>query len=152
LRGQLTSSQDVATGGLFTLNHHDIQHLHRAAAAKKEAAAQLKEAKKLEAAAKKRKQQEDKLERQTQKKQKDVDRSEKKRLDTYWKEVASNGWRDQLQVVMKSNVQPPPSAYKGKYCGSMLAVCIYNQRRRRFIMLRKRAAEAGHVLASSGVA
>jgi predicted Holliday junction resolvase-like endonuclease len=77
LRGQLTSSQDVATGGLFTLNHHDIQHLHRAAAAKKEAAAQLKEAKKLEAAAKKQKQQENKLEREIQKKQRDVDRAEK---------------------------------------------------------------------------
>jgi hypothetical protein len=48
-------------------------------AAKKEAAAQLKEAKKLEVAAKKRKQQEDKLKRQTQKKQRDADKSEKKR-------------------------------------------------------------------------
>jgi hypothetical protein len=48
LWGQLTGSQDAATGGLFTLNHHDVHHLHRAAVAKKEAAAQFKEAKKLQ--------------------------------------------------------------------------------------------------------
>jgi predicted Holliday junction resolvase-like endonuclease len=71
---------DVATGGLFTLNHHDVRHLHRAAVAGSstiQAAAQLKEAKKLEAAAKKQKQQENKLEREIQKKQRDVDRAEK---------------------------------------------------------------------------
>jgi hypothetical protein len=76
--------------------------------------------------------------------------AEKKRLDTYWKEVANNGWEDQLQAVMKSNALPPPGAYMGKYYGSVPAVCIHNQRRRRFIMLRKRATQAGHLLVSSG--
>jgi hypothetical protein len=121
-------------------------------AAKKEATAQLKEAKKLEAIAKKRKQQEEKLERQIQKKQRDANKAEKKRSDTYWKEVASSGWGNQLQAVMKSNVPPPLGAYKGKYCGLVPVVCIHNQRQRRFIMLRKRAAQAGHVPAGFGVA
>jgi hypothetical protein len=104
---------DVATGGLFTLNHHDVRHLHRAAVAGSstiQAAAQLKEAKKLEAAAKKQKQ--------------GCRQGRKKRLDTYWKEVASNGWKNQLQDVMKSNAPPPPGAYEGKYYGSILAVYI----------------------------
>ena len=86
---------------------------------KRDEAAKAKEARKLNAQAKKRKNDEAKVERAAKKKQKDEERAAKAREATYWKEVATRGWGDDLQARLKFGLPPPPGSYVGVYCGNV---------------------------------
>lgn len=58
------------------------------------------------------------------------ERGEKKRLHEYWKQVAKDGWRNKLHVIIKSGAPPPPGTYIGVYKGTVAPMCIFNQRLR----------------------
>jgi hypothetical protein len=116
-----------------------MEHL----AAKRSDAAKSRDARKLATEEWKRKREEERDLLVQKKKERDDAKAEKAREKAYWAQVASSGWRNDLQAHMKSSLPAPPGAYTGVYVGNVPSWCIANQRRRR-MMLDMRRGTSGH--------
>jgi hypothetical protein len=83
--------------------------------------------------------------------EKQAEKAKKDRLNEYWKEVAAQGWENNLQQLLKPNRTPPPGSYVGVYYNIVPSQCIYNQRvrclKRKF---RKEGRHPGLVAPTTG--
>jgi hypothetical protein len=98
------------------------------AASVKESAVQAKRQRALDRDSKKAVRAEEKATKVEKQYQKQEEKQEKDRLNDYWKDVAAQGWGNNLQKLVKSNRPPLPGSYVGRYCGTVPPQCIYNQR------------------------